>query len=150
MTAAPLYVDHGYSDFDGFRHGSLTTTSFDIDDVTYTVKVIEANGWIYIGFDKEMPIAFTLEVDGTRLASSDASFTSYSHSKIYEWEDAQTNWSEGDDVELIPIRCDHALNDMPQHPHPSFPRKRESIRPPTENTAASHKNGIRLYGSSSN
>ena len=100
MTAAPLYVGHGYSDFDGFRYGSLTTTSFAINDVTYTVNVMEASGWMYIGFDREMPIAFTLEVDGTRLESTDASFTSYSYSKIYQWEDAQMIWSEGDSVDL--------------------------------------------------
>ena len=100
MTAAPLYVDHGYSNFDGFRYGSLTTSSFEIDEVTYTVNVLDASGWIYIGFDREVPIAFTLDVDGTRLESSDASFTSYSYSQIYQWDAAQTNWSDGQTVEL--------------------------------------------------
>ena len=100
MTAAPLYVDHGYSVFNGFRHGSLTTTSFAIDEVTYMVNVIEAWGWIYSGFDKEIPIAFTLDVEGTRLASTDASLTSHSYAKIYRWQDAQIKWSEGDTVEL--------------------------------------------------
>ena len=100
MTAAPLYVDHGYSDFDGFRYGSLTTTSFAIGDVMYTVRVIEASGWLYIGFDKEIPVAFTLDVDGTRLESSDASLTSYSYSKNYEWQGSDIDWSEGDRVEF--------------------------------------------------
>ena len=100
MTAAPLYVDHGYSNFSGFRNGSLTTTSFDIDDVTYTVKVIEAYGWFYIGFDRKMPTDFTLRVGCTRLDSTDASLTSYSYGNIYRWEDAQISWSEGDTVEL--------------------------------------------------
>ena len=44
MTTAPLYVDYGYSDFSGFRYGSLTTMSFDIDGVTYTAKVMAAWG----------------------------------------------------------------------------------------------------------
>ena len=44
--------------------------------------------------------------------------------------------------QLIPIRCDRAANHIPQCSHPSFPRKRESIRLTSENTAASHKNGI--------
>ena len=44
---------------------------------------------------------------------------------------------------LIPIRCNHATNHIQQGSHPSFPRKRESIRPPSVNTAASHRNGIR-------
>ena len=100
MTTAQSYTGQGYSGFDGFRVGSLTETSFEIDDVTYTVNLIEAAGWVYIGFDREMPIAFTLDVDGTQLQSSDASFTSYSYSKIYQWDDAEIHWSEGDRVQL--------------------------------------------------
>ena len=69
MTAAPLYTGYGYSDFDGFRYGSLTTKTFDIDDATYKVNLIEASGWMYIGFDKEMPMKFGLVVDGKRLES---------------------------------------------------------------------------------
>ena len=100
MTTAQSYTDQGYSDFEGFRVGSLTETSFEIDNVTYTVNLVESSGWVYIGFDKEMPVAFTLDVDGTKLESSDASFTSYIYSKIYQWDDAQINWSEGDSVQL--------------------------------------------------
>ena len=44
---------------------------------------------------------------------------------------------------LIPIRCNNATNHIQQRSHSSFPRKRESIRPPSVNTAASHRNGIR-------
>ena len=100
MTTAQSYTGQGYSGFDGFRVGSLTETSFEIDDVTYTVNLVEALGWVYIGLDKEMPIAFTLDVDETRFQSGDASFTSYTYSKIYKWDDAQINWSEGDSVQL--------------------------------------------------
>ena len=52
---------------------------------------------------------------------------------------AASDFSDG----IIPICCDCAANNIPQCSHPSFPRKRESIRPPSENTAASHKKGIR-------
>ena len=100
MTTAQSYTGQGYSGFDEFRVGSLTETSFEIDDVTYTVNLVEALGWVYIGLDKEMPIAFTLDVDETRFQSGDASFTSYTYSKIYKWDDAQINWSEGDSVQL--------------------------------------------------
>ena len=100
MTTAQSYTGQGYSGFDGFRVGSLTETSFEIDNVTYTVNLVEAAGWVYIGFDRELPIDFTLEVDGTRFQSSDASFTSYTYSKIYKWEDAEIHWSEGDSVQL--------------------------------------------------
>ena len=45
---------------------------------------------------------------------------------------------------LIPIRCNHATIHIQQGSHPSFPRKRESIRPLSVNTAASHRNGISI------
>ena len=43
---------------------------------------------------------------------------------------------------VIPIRCNNATNHIQQRSHSSFSRKRESIRPPSVNTAASHRNGI--------
>ena len=100
MTTAQSYTGQGYSGFDEFRVGSLTETSFEIDNLTYTVNLVEASGWVYIGFDREMPIAFTFDVDGTRFQSSDASFTAYTYSKIYQWPDAEIHWSEGDSVQL--------------------------------------------------
>ena len=100
MTTASLWVGQGYGSILGMQAGSLTTTSFEIDDVEYTVNLIEADGWIYIGFDREMPVEFTLEVDGKRLESGDATFTSYGYSEVYWWQDAQMTWSEGDTVEL--------------------------------------------------
>ncbi len=106
MTAAPLYVDHGYSDFDGFQNGSLSTRTFEVDGVTYTVKVIEASGWFYIGFDLEVSAAFTLDVGGTRLASSDASFESYSYGKIYRWQDTGIDWNDGDEVKIAMSQAD--------------------------------------------
>ena len=104
MTAAELLQGYGYSNTNGTPDGSLTSPSFEIDGVTYTVRLIEASGWLYIGLDKEVPVDFTLDVDGTRLDSSDASFTSYTYAKGYYWADAGITWSEGTTVEL-------ALND---------------------------------------
>ena len=100
MTAAPLYVGNGYSDFDGFQNGSLTAKAFSTGGVTYTANVVEASGWIYIGFDQEMPMAFILEIDGVRLESTDATLTSYSYTNTYLWEKAETIWSDGQQVEL--------------------------------------------------
>ena len=101
MTAELLpYGHNGYSGYEGAEGGSLTATEFDIAGVTYTVKGLGASGWMYITFDREVPAAFTMDVDGIRLNSSDASFESYSYGKTYRWEDAGINWSEGDTVEL--------------------------------------------------
>ena len=55
---------------------------------------------MYIGFDSKMPGAFTLEVDGARFDSEDATYTSYTYAKIYQWDDAQIEWSDGQEVEL--------------------------------------------------
>ena len=101
MTAGLLLYGHcGYSDFDGATGGSLTTTGFSIDGATYTVLAMGASGWMYITVDGEIPTAFTIEVDRTRLDSSDASLSSYSYGKTYEWQNAGINWSDGETVEL--------------------------------------------------
>ena len=104
MTASELWRGYGYSNIGGSPTGSLTSRAFEIDDITYTVKLIEASGWFYIGFDKEVAVEFTLEVDGTRLNSGEASFESYSYAKVYYWGDAQISWSEGESVEFILYR----------------------------------------------
>ena len=106
MTAAPLYTDYGYSDFTGFRHGSLTESSFDIEGVPYTVNVIEAGGWLYIGFDTRMPEEFILEVDGVRLSSADATMQIYTYSNLYRWDDADVTWSDGASAQLKLYRGD--------------------------------------------
>ena len=104
MITAPLYVDHGYSDYPGFQYGSLTMNTFVIDGVTYTVKVIEAWGFFYIGFDRQLPVAFTLEVDGTRLESGDARFESYSYGNTYTWQETGLDWDDGQSVDLAMYR----------------------------------------------
>ena len=100
MTTAELWRGHGYSNLSDTPTGSLTPDSFEVSGVTYTVKLIEAWGSIYIGFDQEMAVAFVLEVDETRLDSSDAKFESYSYAKVYLWQDAEINWSDKQAVQL--------------------------------------------------
>ena len=98
LKAGLVSYGYGYSASTGA--GELSPTSFDLDGVTYTVNLIEAWGWMYIGMDKELPMDFTLEVDGKQYDSSDASLTSYSYANIYKWEEAQLEWAEGDTIEL--------------------------------------------------
>ena len=50
--------------------------------------------------DRELPTDLTFEVDGARLNLSDASLTTYSYASEYRWSEAETNWSEGDNVQL--------------------------------------------------
>ena len=50
--------------------------------------------------DQELPFDFVLELDGTRFASGDASFASYSYGNIYRWEGTGLSLSDGDAVEV--------------------------------------------------
>ena len=100
MTTDEVYQDYGYVDAGGMQRGSLTEDTFEVDGVTYTVKLIESSGWFYIGFDKQLPVAFTLEVDGTRLDSGDASLNSYGGLKVFWWSDLGMYWRYGQRVTL--------------------------------------------------
>ena len=99
MTAGLLYDGYGYSSFAG-GGGELSDTAFDLDGVTYTIKTVVAWGWMYIMVDRELPTDLTFEVDGARFNLSDASLTTYSYASEYRWSEAETNWSEGDNVQL--------------------------------------------------
>ncbi|MCY4617267.1 MAG: hypothetical protein OXD50_01750 [Chloroflexi bacterium] len=100
MTTEEVYQDFGFSNLGGHRRGSLTADSFVVDEVTYTVKLIEASGWFYIGLDKEVPFTFSLEVDGVVLRSGDADRWSYSSAKVLWWSDQDVYWGDGDRVKL--------------------------------------------------
>ena len=79
MTVEWVYQGYGYYSTDTKKAGSLSPASFELDGTTYTVKMVETQGWwMYIGLDRELPFDFVLELDGVRFASGDASFASYS------------------------------------------------------------------------
>ena len=99
MTAGLLYDGYGYSSFAGGA-GELSDTAFDLDGVTYTIKTVVAWGWMYIMVDRELPTDLTFEVDGARFNLSDASLATYSYASEYRWSEAETNWSEGGNVQL--------------------------------------------------
>ncbi len=106
MTTGFVYQDYGYIALEDSQRGSLTTGSFDVAGETYTLKLIEASDWIYIGLDKKLPFDFTLSVDGAELESSDASHTSYSYAEVYMWSAQDIYWDEGDEVALAIYRKD--------------------------------------------
>ena len=94
-------VGYGYdSVFNDPPVGSLSPATFELDGVAYTVNVIEAAHWMYIGLDQELPTNFKLEVDGAELDSGNASFASYSYADVYRWEEAGLVWDEGDIIEM--------------------------------------------------
>ena len=73
MTVEWVYQGYGYYSTDAKKAGSLSPASFEVDGTTYTVKMVETQGWMYIGVDRELPFDFVLELDGARFASGDAS-----------------------------------------------------------------------------
>ena len=106
MTVEWVYQGYGYYSTDTKKAGSLSPASFEADGTTYTVKMVETQGWwTYIGTDRELPFDFVLELDGTRFASGDASFNSYSYGNIYRWEGTGLSLSDGDAVEVRLLRA---------------------------------------------
>ena len=106
MTVEWVYQGYGYYSTDAKKAGSLSPASFKVDGTTYTLKMVETQGWwMYIGVDRELPFDFVLELDGVRFASNDASFASYSYGNIYRWEGAGLSLRDGDTVEVRLLRA---------------------------------------------
>ena len=103
MTVEWVYQGYGYYSTDTKKAGSLSPASFNVDGTTYTVKMVETQGWwTYIGLDQELPFDFVLELDGTPFVSDDASFASYSYGNIYRWEGKGLSLMDG-----TPLRCSY-------------------------------------------
>ena len=106
MTVEWVYQGYGYYSAHAKKAGSLSPASFEVDGTTYTVKMVETQGWwMYIGVDRELPFDFVLELDGVRFASGDASFRSYSYGNIYRWEGTGLSLRDGDAVEVRLLRA---------------------------------------------
>ena len=106
MTVEWVHQGYGYYSTDTKKAGSLSPASFQVDGTTYTVRMVETQGWwMYIGLDRELPFDFVLELDGTRFASNDASFSSYSYANIYRWEGTGLSLRDGDTVEVRLLRA---------------------------------------------
>ena len=105
MTVEWVYQGYGYYSTDAKKAGSLSPASFNVDGTTYTVNMVETQGWMYIGTDRELPFDFALELDGERFASNDASFASYSYGNIYTWKRAGLSWRDGDTIEVRLLRA---------------------------------------------
>ena len=111
MTAGWVYQGYGYYSTATKRAGSLSPASFEMDGTTYTVTMMETNGWMYIGLDRELPFDFVLELDGSQFASIDASFNSYSYGNIYRWTGADLRWRDGDTIRVQMLRAVENVRD---------------------------------------
>ena len=115
MTVEWVYWGWGYYSTSAKQAGSLSPASFEVDGTTYTVNMIETSGWMYIGFDRQLPFGFVLELDGEQFASDDASFQSYSYGNLYQWRGTDLSWNDGDTVEvrLLPTAPDGRATGAP-------------------------------------
>ena len=115
MTVEWVHWGWGYYSTSAKQAGSLSPASFEVDGTTYTVNMIETSGWMYIGFDRQLPFGFVLELDGERFASDDASFQSYSYGNLYQWRGTDLSWNDGDTVEvrLLPTAPDGRATGAP-------------------------------------
>ena len=115
MTVEWVHWGYGYYSASSRQAGSLSPVSFTVDGTTYTVTMIETRGWMYIGFDRQLPFGFVLELDGARFASDDASFQSYSYGNLYQWRGTDLSWNDGDTVEvrLLPTAPDGRATGAP-------------------------------------
>ena len=100
LTAGLVYNDYGYSNLSGRQSGSLTSDSIEVDGVTYTIRLIEAGSYFYIGVDQELPFDYVLEVGKSRFDSSVATHSSYSYAEVYYWFGGILFWNDGDEVDL--------------------------------------------------
>ena len=115
MTVEWVHWGYGYYSTSAKQAGSLSPASFEVDGTTYTVNMIETSGWMYIGFDRQLPFGFVLELDGEQFASGDASFQSYSYGNLYQWRGTDLSWNDGDTVEvrLLPTAPDGRATGAP-------------------------------------
>ena len=105
LTVGRVGDNYGYQSFLNPQVGSLVPATFVLDDVTYTVGHIEtaADYLTAFGVDRELPVGFTLELDGAQFESSDASLTSTTHSHIYTWLGRGMDWDVGEEVTALVV-----------------------------------------------
>ena len=95
--------NYGYQSFLNPQVGSLVPATFVLDDVTYTIGHIEtaADYLTVFGVDRELPVGFTLELDGAQYESSDASLGSHTYGHVYTWLGRGTDWEVGEEVTAL-------------------------------------------------
>ena len=112
LTVGRIGENYGYQSFLNPRAGSLIPDSFVLDGVTYTVGSIqtEADYFTVFGVDRELPVGFTLEVDGEQFESSDASLGSYTYGHVYTWLGRGMDWDVGEEVAVSLILRERVEN----------------------------------------
>ena len=112
LTVGRVGENYGYQSFLNPQAGSLIPNSFVLDGVTYTVGSIEtaADYFTAFGVDRELPVGFTLELDGAQFESSDASLWSLSYGHVYTWLGRGMDWDVGEEVAVSLILRERVEN----------------------------------------
>ena len=112
LTVGRTGENYGYQSFLHPQAGSLVPATFVLDDVTYTVGSIqtEADYFTVFGVDRELPVGFTLEVDGAQFESSDASLGSHTYGHVYTWLGRGMDWDVGEEVAVSLILRERVEN----------------------------------------
>ena len=112
LTVGRIGENYGYQSFLNPQVGSLVPATFVLDDVTYTVGSIqtEADYFTVFGVDRELPVGFTLEVDGAQFESSDASLGSHTYGHVYTWLGRGMDWDVGEEVAVSLILRERVEN----------------------------------------
>ena len=121
LTVGRVGENYGYQRFLNPRAGSLVQATFVLDDVTYTVGSIqtEADYFTVFGVDQELPVGFTLEVDGAQFESSDASLGSHTYGHVYTWLGREMDWDVGEEV-AVSLTLRKQVENTPQTGAPAI------------------------------
>ena len=103
LTVGRVGDNYGYQSFLNPQAGSLVPATFVLDDVTYTVGSIQtkADYFTVFGVDRELPVGFTLELDGAQFESSDASLGSHTYGHVYTWLGRGMDWDVREEVTAL-------------------------------------------------
>ena len=121
LTVGRVGENYGYQSFLHPQVGSLVPATFVLDDVTYTIGSIqtEADYFTVFGVDRELPVGFTLEVDGAQFESSDASLGSHTYGHVYTWLGRGMDWDVGEEV-AVSLTLRKQVENTPQMGAPAI------------------------------
>ena len=121
LTVGRIGENYGYQSFLNPQVGSLVPATFVLDDVTYTVGSIqtEADYFTVFGVDRELPVGFTLEVDGAQFESSDASLGSHTYGHVYTWLGRGMDWDVEEEV-AVSLTLRERVENTPQTGAPAI------------------------------
>ena len=120
LTVGRIGENYGYQSFLNPQVGTLVPATFVLDDVTYTIGHIEtaADYFTAFGVDRELPVGFTLELDGRNSIQATHPLGSHTYGHVYTWLGRGMDWDVGEEVAVSLILREQVEN-TPRRVHPS-------------------------------